>query len=73
MPRKGFAGKLSQLAKMGLSGSILQEVSSLGSEQSAQVADALIAGGKTDIASLNAAYKDIEKWSAQAGQYVTEG
>lgn len=70
---RAFAGKLSQLQKAGLSGVVLQEVAMLGSEEGSLVADALIAGGKADINALNAAYKDIAKWSDAAGQYVTEG
>lgn len=70
---RAFAGKLSQLQRLGLSGVVLQEIAMLGSDQGSEVADAMIAGGKTDIQALNAAYADIAKWSDQAGQYVTEG
>lgn len=70
---KAFAGKLDRLRKMGLSGLVLQEVAELGTEEGTLVADALIKGGKTDIAALNNAYKSIGSWSDKAGQYVTEG
>lgn len=70
---KAFAGKLNKLRQMGLSGSILQEVAQLGSAQGGQVADALIAGGKGSVNQLNSAYNEIETWSNNAGQYVTEG
>lgn len=70
---KRFAEKLDRLRALGLSGAVLQEVAELGSEQGALVADALIAGGKTDIAALNSAYTSIGQWSNKAGQYVTEG
>lgn len=70
---KSFAGKLASLQKMGLSGAVLQEVASLGSVEGGRVADTLLAGGKGEVASLNAAYADIAKWSTQAGQITTEG
>lgn len=68
-----FAGKLQKLQKAGLTGALLQEVASLGVEEGSAVADALLAGGKNDIAALNAATKDITRWSDKAGQYVTQG
>lgn len=70
---RSFAGKLASLQKMGLSGAVLQEVASLGSVEGGRVADTLLAGGKGEVTSLNAAYADIAKWSGTAGQYVTEG
>lgn len=45
----------------------------LGSEEGSLVADALIAGGKTEVSALNRAYEDIKRFSEDAGQYVTEG
>lgn len=70
---RSFATKLQTLAKMGLSGVILQEVAGLGSEKGTQVADALIRGGAGEINNLNKAYADIDLWSRAAGQNVTEG
>lgn len=70
---KAFAGKLNKLRQMGLTGSILQEIAQLGSVQGGEVADALIAGGTGSINQLKSAYNEIETWSNNAGQYVTEG
>lgn len=70
---RAFAGKLKALADRGLAGTILQEIAGLGSEEGGRVADALLSGSQTDLNSLNSAYADIEKWSNNAGQYVTEG
>jgi len=70
---KGFALKLRKLQQLGLSGVVMEEIAALGTEQGSLVADALIAGGKADVADLNAAYKDIDTWSNRAGQVVTEG
>ncbi len=70
---KAFAEKLKKLADLGTSGTILQEIALLGSEEGGVIADALIAGGKPAIEQLNQAYADIEKHANSAGQYVTEG
>lgn len=71
---KDFASKLKQLAKKGYSGAILQEVAQAGSiDESLALANDLLAGGSGDVKSLNASYKDIAKYSDQAGAYVTEG
>lgn len=70
---KTFAEKLNRLRALGLSGAVLQEVAELGTEQGSAVADALIAGGRGDIASLNSAYTSIGQWSDKAGNYVTYG
>ena len=67
---KAFAKKLEQLRRMGLSTVILEEVAGLGSEDGAQVADALIKGGKDDVRSLNNAYTGIENWSSKAGAAI---
>ncbi|WP_167199490.1 phage tail tape measure protein [Brevibacterium pigmentatum] len=71
---KDFASKLKQLAKKGYSGAILQEVAQAGSiDEGLTLAQELLAGGDSDVKSLNASYKDIAKYSDQAGAYVTEG
>lgn len=71
---KGLAGKLKKLAGMGYGGAILQEVASAGSiDESITMADELLKGSGSDVTSINASYKDIEKYSNQAGAYVTEG
>ncbi|MGO3178421.1 MAG: transglycosylase SLT domain-containing protein, partial [Brevibacterium linens] len=71
---KGLAGKLKKLAGMGYGGAILQEVASAGSiDESITMADELLKGSSSDVQSINASYKDIAKYSKQAGAYVTEG
>ncbi|QDH85765.1 tail tape measure protein [Brevibacterium phage 7C] len=71
---KDLSAKLKQLAKKGYSGAILQEVAQAGSiDESLTLANELLSGGTGDVSSLNASYKDIAKYSDQAGAYVTEG
>lgn len=71
---KGLAGKLKKLASMGYGGAILQEVAQAGSiDESITMADELLKGSSSDVKSINASYKDIAKYSKQAGAYVTEG
>lgn len=71
---KELSQKLNRLQKMGYSGQILQEVAQASSiATSLEMADALLGGSKSDVSSLNASYRDIEKYSAQAGKYVTHG
>ena len=70
---KDLSSKLKQLAKKGYSGAILQEVAQAGSiDESLGLANELLAGA-ADVSSLNSSYKDIAKYSNQAGAYVTEG
>lgn len=71
---KDLSSKLRKLAKKGYSGAIVQEVAQAGSiDESLALANDLLAGGSGDVKSLNASYKDIAKYSDQAGAYVTEG
>lgn len=71
---KDLSSKLKQLAKKGYSGAILQEVAQAGSiDESLGLANELLQGGSADVSSLNSSYKDIAKYSNQAGAYVTEG
>ena len=71
---KGLAGKLKKLAAKGYGGAILQEVAQAGSiDESITMADELLKGSSSDVKSINASYKDIAKYSNQAGAYVTEG
>jgi hypothetical protein len=69
---KAFAKKLETLRGMGLSTVILDEVAGLGSEQGAQVADALIKGGTADVKSLNNAYTGIANWGRKAGSVIAD-
>lgn len=69
---KELAQKLSRLQRMGYAGAILQEVAQAGSiDASLEMADALLQGSGSDVRSLNTSYADIEKYSQQAGKYVT--
>ena len=71
---KTLAKRLQQLQQMGYAGAILQEVAQAGSiEASIQMADALLQGSRADVKSINASYASIQKWSDQAGKYVTGG
>lgn len=71
---RDLSGKLKRLQRMGYSGAILQEVAQAGSiDESITMADELLKGTSGDVRSINASYKDIEKYSNQAGAYVTEG
>lgn len=70
---RGFAVKMRRLQELGYSGTILQEIASLGSEEGTQVADALIAGGKGTASQLNEFYRQTDVWAGKAGQVVTEG
>ena len=70
---QAFAGKLSRLQKLGLSGGVLQELAQMGSVEGSIAADALLAGGKAEVSTTNKAFADLAKWSGQAGQYVSEG
>ena len=71
---KELAQKLKQLQGMGYGGAILQEVAQAGSiDESLAMANDLLQGSKSDVSSLNSSYSDIEKYSQQAGQYVTAG
>lgn len=71
---RDLSAKLNRLQRMGYSGAILQEVAQAGSiDESITMADELLKGTRGDVRSINASYKDIEKYSNQAGAYVTEG
>ena len=71
---RDLSGKLKRLQAMGYSGAILQEVAQAGSiDESITMADELLKGTGSDVRSINASYKDIAKYSDQAGAYVTEG
>lgn len=69
---RSFASKLKELADLGLSGPILQEIAGMGTEAGLQAADALLAD-KSVIKPLNQAYASIDFAAGEAGQAVTEG
>lgn len=64
-----FASKLAQLAKLGVAPAVLQDIANLGVDEGSRVADAYLAD-TAQIAELNAAYADIDKYGLQAGQAV---
>lgn len=66
---KGFAGKLGQLAKLGLAAAVLTDIANLGVDEGLRVADAYLADAG-QIGELNAAYADIDRYSTLAGQTV---
>lgn len=68
---KAFSGKIAQLVKAGASGSVIQEIVALGSEQGTKVADMFLANPDA-LKEMNQAYSDIDKWSSQAAQNTTE-
>lgn len=68
---KQFAGRLDSLRKAGASPSVIEEIAMLGAEQGIAVADAFLADSGS-LTALNKAYADIDKYSGQAAQYVTE-
>ncbi|MGP7814345.1 tape measure protein [Glutamicibacter soli] len=67
-----FAGKLDKLRKMGYSAVIIQEVAALGTNEGSYVADALLAGSKSEVQGINKAYSDIETYAGAAGNNVTK-
>jgi len=69
---KAFASKLAKLRKLGLSPVVLQEIAEAGSEEGSILADAFLAD-QGQIKGINAAYKDIAKYSTDAGTQVAEG
>ncbi|WP_417373428.1 tape measure protein [Glutamicibacter protophormiae] len=69
---RGFARKLDQLRKMGYAAVIIQEVAALGTNEGSYVADALLAGSKSEMQGINKAYSDIETYAGAAGNNVTK-
>lgn len=69
---KAFGKKLDALVKMGYPPAVIQEVAELGTLKGSAAADVLLAGSASDVETFKKAYKDIQKYSDQAGQYVTE-
>lgn len=66
-----FAGRIQALVAAGASPSVVQEIAALGSEQGIKAADVFLADPAA-LGRLNQAYADIDKWSGQAAQNVTE-
>jgi phage tail tape measure protein, TP901 family, core region len=69
---KAFASKLDKLRKKGYPSAIIQEVAELGTLKGGAAADVLLAGTASDVKAFQKAYKNIDKYSNTAGQYVTE-
>lgn len=72
---RAFASKLSAVRKrLGpSSGVILQQLVGLGVDDGMQAADAILSLSATESGQLSAAFGEIQKYSDQAGQAVTEG
>lgn len=68
---KTFSDKIAALVKAGASGSVVQEIVALGSEQGIKVADMFLANPDA-LKQMNQAYADIDRWSGQAAQNTTE-
>ncbi|HMQ36290.1 MAG TPA: phage tail tape measure protein [Micropruina sp.] len=68
---KTFSDKIAALVKAGASGSVVQEIVALGSEQGIKVADMFLSNPDA-LKQVNQAYADIDKWSGQAAQNTTE-
>lgn len=68
---KTFSDKIAALVKAGASGSVVQEIVALGSEQGIKVADMFLSNPDA-LKQMNQAYADIDKWSGQAAQNTTE-
>jgi TP901 family phage tail tape measure protein len=69
---RAFVSKLGALRKAGMSGVLIDEIANEGIENGTLIADAWLAD-KGQIQNINTAYKDLAKYSGQAGQVVTEG
>jgi hypothetical protein len=70
---KAFGTKITALRNLGLSATLISEVAGLGSEDGSMVADSLIAGGKGQVAGLNAAYQSIDASAKSTGLSVANG
>lgn len=68
-----FGSKITELRKLGLSAALINEVAGLGSEDGIIVADSLIAGGKSQVSALNAAFKSIDTSARGTGLAVANG
>lgn len=70
---KAFGAKMATLRKLGLHPALIAEVGSLGSEDGSAVADALIKGGKGEVAGINSAYNSIGAYAKGAGAAIADG
>ncbi|TLK56322.1 phage tail tape measure protein [Glutamicibacter sp. V16R2B1] len=68
----GFGKKLDKLRGKGYSAAIVEEVAGLGSAEGGKVADALLAGSKSEVSELNKQYRRLDYWSGKAGDSVTK-
>jgi hypothetical protein len=70
---RGFNTKLQNLRKKGVSPALINEVAQLGSAEGGAVADALLEGSSTQIASLNADVAGISTLSTAIGNSTADG
>lgn len=68
---KAFAQKMNKLQKAGLPVDVLQDIAGMGLEDGSKAADAFLNASKADQSSYISTWKEYEKYSMQAGKYVT--
>jgi tape measure domain-containing protein len=68
---KAFAQKMNKLQKAGLPVDVLQDIAGMGLEDGSKAADAFLNASKADQKSYISTWKEYEKYSMQAGKYVT--
>ena len=69
---KAFAAQLQQLAQRGVNGALLAEIAGYGVAAGAPIADALLKGSGSQLASINADYAAIQSAAGSAGQTVSD-
>lgn len=69
---QGFAGKLKRLQQKGFSGTIVQEIASMGTTAGTQAADSLLQATSAQVKDLNKTMTAIDAASLSAGNAVTD-
>jgi len=69
---KGFADKVKQLIKLGLSKSAIQQILSQGYEAGGAIADQIISGGKTVVNQVNNLMSSVDSVAEQVGTLGAE-
>lgn len=69
---KTFAGKLKDLIKAGLPGSLVQQIAGMGIDGGTSAASAILSATKTEQGSLVSDWKALESWSDAAGLTVAD-
>lgn len=70
---KDFTTKVTQVRKLGLNASLVQQIGDLGSAKGANVAAAIAGGGKAAVAKLNASFVQIQSVAKTAGGAIADG